>query len=420
MRFHVLCTSVLAVLPMAGWAADIAPEDVVIKFDIEGYGETSGLEATQVDGAAGGVAMALAKPGSGAWGAVKLAPGDYTFLVRVWAPAGDQDGFYVDIRSERDRRVPPSQRQWHTLAYKFTVKEQETVSLAVIGQELGLLVDQVAVVKGTHETGDVDIAELPVDTGDGVKVTLADLPRLVTPARLAKLPDAPLSPTDDTLLYESFDDAVEGVSGASEEVDGKLGKAVHLGVPDGRLVVEAGAMEFGGKGTIEFWVRPRPTQRLWGDQGWHYFIHCEPAEDSGAQGVALALTQRWSEQLKLTATAGDKAEAIRISTSSVDAEEWHHLLISWDMTGERQQLWLLLDGVGQRVFFEPLFGSADYERIEIGNTPLSSDRPFLFLDGAIDELHISKASVAGSLPGTMHTEQRQRMCRSSWPEPLPS
>jgi hypothetical protein len=53
--------------------------------------------------------------------------------------------------------------------------------------------------------------------------------------------------------------------------------------------------------------------------------------------------------------------------------------------------------VGQQVFFEPLCEPTDFRRIEIGNTPLSSDLPFLFLDGAIDELHVSKVSVADRL-----------------------
>ena len=81
----------------------------------------------------------------------------------------------------------------------------------------------------------------------------------------------------------------------------------------------------------------------------------------------------------------------------MDADAWHHLLVSWDMTGQRQRLWLLLDGVGQQVFFEPIFEPTDFQRVEIGNTPLSSDLPFLFLDGAIDELQISKVSVADRL-----------------------
>jgi len=79
---------------------------------------------------------------------------------------------------------------------------------------------------------------------------------------------------------DGFEEVPQGVSGAHHVVEGKFGEAVHLGVPDGRFVADASKMEFDGKGTIEFWVRPRPMQRLWWDQGWHYFIHCEPAEGS--------------------------------------------------------------------------------------------------------------------------------------------
>jgi hypothetical protein len=399
MRLTALDLSVMMLLPMVCVGADVSPEDVVMKLEIERYGVCSGLEATKVEGAAGGVAMALAKPDSGARGAVKLAPGDYTLLVRVWAPAGDQDGFYVDVRDQRDRRVPPSQRSWHTLAYSLTVREQETVPIAVVGQELGLVVDQIAIVRGTYETDDVRTVDLPGGEAEDAQVSPDDLPRLVAPARLAELPASPFAASQDTLLHESFEEPPEGVSGAHHMVEGKFGKAVHLGVPDGRFVADASKMEFGGKGTIEFWLRPRPAQRLWWDQGWHYFIHCEPAEDSGPGALSLSLSRLPATQLQLSASVpgGDKTEAIRISTNSVDADAWHHLLVSWDMTGKRQRLWLLLDGVGQQVFFEPIFEPTAFARIEIGNTPLSSDLPFLFLDGAIDELQISKVSVADRL-----------------------
>ena len=399
MGLTALVLSALMLLPMVCFGADVSPEDVVMKLEVERYGVGSGLEATKVEGAAGGVAMALAKPESGARGGVRLAPGDYTLLVRVWAPAGDQDGFYVDIRSERDRRVPPSQRTWHTLAYSLTVREQETVPVAVVGQELGLVVDQIAVVRGTYKTDDVQTVDLPGGEATDAQVSPDDLPRLVAPAGLAELPRSPFTTTGDTLLHESFEKIPEGVSGAHHVVEGKFGQAVHLGVPDGRFVVDASGMEFGGKGTIEFWVRPRPAQRLWWDQGWHYFIHCEPPESSDARALALSLSRLPATQLQLSASVpgGDRTEAIRISTSSVDADEWHHLLVSWDMAGKRQRLWLLLDGVGQQVFFEPTYEPTGFGRIEIGNTPLASDLPYLFLDGAIDELHISKVSVAGRL-----------------------
>lgn len=397
MRLAAMGLTLLILTATVCFGADIPEDDVVLKLNVESYGVCSGLEATAVEGAVGGVAMALARPDSGARGAVKLAPGDYTFLVRVWAPAGDQDGFFVDIRSERDRRVPPSQRTWHALAYGFTVTEQETVPIAVLGQELGLVVDQLAVVRGTYKTGDVRMADLPGGESADAQVSPDDLPRLVSPARLAELPDAPFATTESTLLHESFDEVPEGAGGAHGMVDGKFGKAVHLGVPDGRFVADASGMEFGGKGTIEFWVYPRPAQRLWWDQGWHYFIHCEPIEDSGA--LALSLSRLPATQLQLSASVPGEGntEALRISTGSVSIDEWHHLLVSWDMTGKRQRLWLLLDGVGQQVFFEPLYAATNFQRIEIGNTPLSSDLPFLFLDGAIDELHISSESVAGRL-----------------------
>jgi hypothetical protein len=87
-----------------------------------------------------------------------------------------------------------------------------------------------------------------------------------------------------------------------------------------------------------------------------------------------------------------------MSTSDLDVEAWHHMLVSWDLTGERQYLWLMVDGRGVQAFFENRFDPAvKFSSIEIGNTPSGWDIPHLHIDGAIDELKISNVSVASRL-----------------------
>ena len=390
MRPLTLTLGLITLACGAAFAADIAPADVLLNMEIEEYGVTAGLRPTQLPDASGGVAMALAVQSAGARGAVKLSPGKYTLLLRVWAPAGDQDGFFVDIRSERDRRVPPGQRAWHAMAYNLAVEKEESVPIAVVAQELGLTVDRIAVVRGTFKTNEARFADLPKPTVTDAHVDPNDLPRMTLPAKLQE-PTEPRE-TGETVIHEDCDGPVKFAQGRHETVPGKFGQALNLGVPDGRYVAELGGANFGAKGTIEFWVRPRPAQRLWWDQGWHYFLHCKPA---GEKGFALDLFRRWDTQLRLTASipGTDTSEFIQLSTSGVDAEKWHHILVSWDMTGERQRLWLLLDGEGTHMFFPQTFAPGSFSRLEIGNTPLDSDRPFLPLDGAIDELSVNAASV---------------------------
>lgn len=400
MRVLLLMAVLLAV---PGFAAPLGEDDVVLVEEIENFGQTTGLDPVGMDDASGKLAMALNSPESIAQGAVRLAAGKYTVLVSVWAPAGDQDGFYVDIRDVRDRRVPPGQRAWHTMAYSLETTAKEVVPIAVIVQEVGLRVDQIAVVKGAFKTDEIRALDVPRGKMQGVQVKLEDLPRLARRAHLASVPEAPLQLGTDTLMQRSFDTEAEGATGAHELVEGKFGQALYLGAPDGRLVLDSSKLAFGAEGTIEFWVRPRPAQRLWWDQGWHYFLHCEPAEGQPEQAVSVDISRHPSTQLRATvATRDGKAkEAASIATGETSIDDWHHLLFSWDFTGKPQYVWFLLDGVGTQVHFTPQFAPTQFGRIEIGNAPMESGLPYLPIDGAVDDVVVSSKSVRTRLQRTL-------------------
>lgn len=394
--------AVLMVLTVSlAFAAEIPEADVMMKVELENYGMTAGLTPVGLPDASGGYAMALGDERTGATGGVKLEPGEYTLLVRAWAPAGDQDGFFVEIAGKRERRVAPGMR-WTAMAYNFKVEKAGAVTIAIIGQETGLTVDQIAVVRGTYKTGDVTMAQVPGET-KGAQIDVEDLPRLTSYCSLKEVPEAPFEEDGNTVFHKSFDDDVTGAVGDHSQVDGKFGKAVYLQMPDGRYDLDASSLELGPQGTIEFWVRPRPAQRLWHDQGWHYFLHCKPADGESCQ---LDMSRHSKTQLRLTASMGDgppwaweeaPREHVRVSTSNLDLEAWHHILVSWDLTGKKQYLWLMADGSGVQSFFEPCFEQAGFSKIEIGNTPSGWDVPFLAIDGAIDELRISNLSVRDRL-----------------------
>ncbi|MFQ5809243.1 MAG: LamG-like jellyroll fold domain-containing protein, partial [Armatimonadota bacterium] len=292
---------------------------------------------------------------------------------------------------------------WTAMAYNFDVEKAGVVMVAIIGQERGLAVDQIAVVKGTYETGQVKLADLPGGTLAQGQVGLADLPRMKSQCSLKAVPDAPFRSDANTVLHESFDGAVTGAVGDHSQAEGKFGRALYLSMPDGRFDVDASSLDLGPTGTIEYWVRPRPGQRLWHDQGWHYFLHCKPP---GERGFQLDLSRHSRTNLRLTASMGgkpmdkdlDPREDLQVSTSDLDLEAWHHMLVSWDLSGNKQYLWLMVDGRGVQLFFDRRFDPrARFSKIEIGNTPSGWDVPYLHIDGAIDELKISNVSVAGRL-----------------------
>lgn len=392
-----LLVILVALLPGFCAGASVPAGDVILWCEVEDIGLTRDLQPVEIPGASGGKAMQLVRSTSGAWGMLELDKGEYTLLWRVWAPAGDQDGFFVDIRDKRDRRVPPGQRRWHTMAYNFSVEAPEPVLLAIIAQELGFVADQVAVVRGTFATDELRFEDLPGQPGEGIAPDPDALPRLETGARLASVPE-PGAAVADAVRLEDFEGEFAGAKGVWTLVDGPSGKALNLGVPDGAYSTNVTDLEIAHAGTVEFRVKPREAQQLWWDQGWHFLLHLAPAPSEDGSGVALSLFRRPDVQLRLEASVGGKSvEGVSVGTSSLDNTAWQHILISWDLTGARQRLWLLVNGEGKLVEFRRKLEPGTFQQLELGNSPAESGLPYLFLDGAIDDLRVSARSVAGRL-----------------------
>lgn len=385
--------AVTAALPVIG--APIAPADVILKVEMQSWGQTQGLSPVPGAEASGGVAMALAADAS-AVGAIRLDPGEYTLVLWATAPAGDADGFFVEINGVRTRLLGRIGR-WDTLSLPFTVAQAGPVTIQVLGQEAGLTIDQIAVVRGSYPQGQIKFADIPGES-EGQSISLEDIPRLAGPCALKEVPDAPFTPDAATVLHESFDAPCAGVVGEHRWGEGRFGQALILDMPDGRFDLDATALGIAEQGTVELWVKTRPAARVWWDQGWHHLLHLEPAQPGGTQ-LDLSLLRG---RLELTATldgtpyplAKGTSEVVGMNTGDLDNESWHHLLVSWDLRGDRQYLWLLVDGKGVRGFFPRSFEPGAFSRIEIGNTPSDWDVPYLPLDGAIDELRITNTSVA--------------------------
>lgn len=136
---------------------------------------------------------------------------------------------------------------------------------------------------------------------------------------------------------------------------------------------------------------------MWWDQGWHYFFRATPAEPGGTQ-IDL---DKHITTMSLTVSQGGEPyaltdgthEQVQLATGNVSNEDWHHMLVSWDLSGDRQYLWVMIDGEGMQSFFPRTFEPGAFSRIELCNTPSEWDLPYLPMDGAIDAVRISNVSI---------------------------
>jgi len=314
-------------------------------------------------------------------------------------PEVDLEVRFVEIDGERSR-LKGHIGSWGTIVHPFTVQEPGSVTIAVIGQEPGMTLDQMAVVRGKYGAGDIAFADVPGET-KGESVGLAEISRLASPCGLAAPLSEPLAADEHTVYQQDFEAECAGVVGEHRWEDGPFGQALILDMPDGRFDIDASALDIGEQGTVEWWVKPREAARVWWDQGWHYFLHAEPAAAGGTQidldkhigTLSLTVTP---DGEPYTLTEGTH-EQTNMNTGSLSIEDWHHMLVSWDFSGDRQYVWILIDGQGMRSFFPRIFEPGGFSRIELCNTPSDWDVPYLAMDGAIDAVRISDVSVAGRL-----------------------
>lgn len=393
-----LLAALIIALSCVAHAADIAQDDVLLKVEVENWGAVRGMQPVTHEEASGGVAMSMAEDAL-AVGGLQMPAGDYTLVLWQMAPAGDADGFFVEINGERTRLLGTIGR-WGTLTLPFSVRRAGPVTIAIIGQEPTMTVDTIAVVRGTYQRDQIAFADIPGEV-TGESVGLQDIARLAIPCALAEPPSEPLPADEHTVYQQDFEARCAGVSGEHRWTDGPFGRALILDMPDGRFDIDASALEIAEQGTVEWWVKPREAARVWWDQGWHYFLHAEPAQPGGTQldlfTLRANLALRTTQDATAYALSEGTHENVQFSVGRVDLTQWHHMLVSWDLRGDRQYLWVMVDGHGMQSFFPRTFEAGEFSRIELGNTPSDWDVPYLPMDGAIDAIRISNVSVQARL-----------------------
>lgn len=378
-------------LLVQGLCADpVPPERVLFCADVEDIGAPFGLAAVAVAEAGGGKAASLAADAWIGWG-LRLPAGTYTFVFRAFAPAGDQDALFVTIAGQRQRFTVPIGR-WGQCAMGFTVAAETIVPFQIDGQEPAVQIDRCAVIGAAVGAEDVNLLTTALSPRDRLAAAAA-LPFAERPCRLAQFPPRQEAGPG-TVLSEAFESPLPmRAAGRTEPGQGPWGPALLLGLPDGRYDLPLDeTLRLADTGTVEWWVQPRPATNAWRDQGWRYFLHGQPASGTSvrldlSRQVASGLT------LSLSTTAGAPRQDLSLDVTSLDPEAWHHILVSWDLVGDPQTLWLLVDGKGRQLRFPKCFAECRFQRLAFGNSPPGGALPFLPMDGALDQIVVSREPV---------------------------
>ena len=203
---------------------------------------------------------------------------------------------------------------------------------------------------------------------------------------LADLPDGPQRRDPHTLLLANFDrdntndadyalfDPVADAGVGSKKVPGKFGKAValagglrHYGpyrFSTGNIIYNGHANVNMSRGTLEFWIRSAKGANLWTDQGRHLFVHVAMSrspEFAGRPRFEMVLEKTETGLVQFAAVPSVKNTkpvlvpgieeppagqgVLCLPAAKLAPEEWHHLLIAWDVK-DGGRLWLAVDGKG--------------------------------------------------------------------------
>ncbi|MBT3378170.1 MAG: hypothetical protein HN742_27105 [Lentisphaerae bacterium] len=386
-----LCVYACLSVVFAGLCRGQGP-DVLLCREFENFGEGPGVSVVPFAEASGGTAGSLA-PSAERVTALRLKPGAYTLVMRTWAPAGDQDAFFVTFGSRRIRRTVPIGR-WGSVSWPFEAGVSP-VFLVIEGQEPGVIIDRLAIVRGTHADESIDLAKSALMRGDTVTVPPETAPRSVRRCVLRQPLPAVRGSWPNAGLAVDFTDTIGTFRGHGSIRTDAAGEFAALEMPDGRFDLDASSVGNGEALTIGWWVKPRPAASVWSDQGWHFFLGVRSQD--GARRIELSRHVVLGMRLRIA--AGKAEEAIVLATRQLDPLKWHHLLVSWDLRGDRQKLWFLIDGRGKSVRFPAAFAPSRIKTLEFGNSPSGSGLPFLAMDGALDGIWVQDDSAETMVTG---------------------
>ncbi len=393
-----------------------APPEALLKVEAEDLPTVSAAAVAEEPLATGGTAVVLSSARSLLAASVGLDAGEYTLLVSLVAPDGSHDAVYLSVPGGEVRRPVGRFGELVTLAQQFIVgQDAGPVALAVRpdAEELGVMVDQVGLVRGTVEVT-VDLADLP-DPAEPLAVD--PLPGGLTAApsgaatedfRLAQVPQAPHERGLGTQFLVSFDGSPDadyargrpgcGTASDAKLVEGRWGDALDCTAHGFRALYSMERNLAPKSGTLEFWVKSGPDANIWADDEDHYLAYLWPKQQLPREprdSVALELVKRAEDRaLHLAAKGAPAPVDLALPTADLDPGTWHHVAISWDCIDRGSiTYWLALDGEGRHVTISSEWRTQPFFALQLANAPwlghYSRAGESAELGGYIDDLHIS-------------------------------
>jgi hypothetical protein len=245
-------------------------------------------------------------------------------------------------------------------------------------------------------------------------VTAGDAQEAASPGvsdfTMAALPEQAHGRGLDTLLYFSFDDALDadyargngarGPVAHAKLTEGKWGRALDCGDQNVNLYFNLERNLIPRAGTLECWVRSGETD-IWADGEDHCLFRLTPRRAMrGAPRVAVTveLTRRGEDNAFHLTMSGGAIADLAVSTADLDPNAWHHLAFSWDFTGAAPEVWLCLDGSGRRATLAAGASPLPFVSLQVGNTHWLGHHAhadeFSPFGGLVDDLHISDETLA--------------------------
>ena len=244
--------------------------------------------------------------------------------------------------------------------------------------------------------------------------------RSATESFTIQVPDKPGAPGPNVTYLNHFDDpaSANAVSAKGDprtggmywklNQPGRFGKGVLVTHPKAYILLMGEGNASSDDVTIDFWFRSEAGRNIFADGKEHYLITLMfESHLYVAQGPFLEHRRRGRAMLTVVLNAKTKRIYMKIHASGrvlpdlmnlpvkePKADEWHHVLLSWEKKTGR--FWLALDGDGRTRSvrkgwgFEPVlgifFGSASYYNVL---TPVG---------GVLDELRIRNVPASKLMP----------------------
>ncbi|MEA3402503.1 MAG: pectate lyase [Armatimonadota bacterium] len=409
-------TLMLATLLVCAPALHAEGPEVVLVAEAEDLPTVSGTALAEDPHASGGNALMLAARNAtlGMW--IALPAGEYTLLISATAADPDHDAIYVSAPGVEQRLAVGSFGELVTLAAPFIVTGEGPSIIAIRPdpEELGVSVDQVAIVRGSGEPGVApaelqeagerpEMSALPGAEGESAAPAQPQAP---TEFALPELPAGPHTRQLDTLFVASFDESADAdwargrmgcanLSGAPL-AEGRWGQALDCTAEQVRVFYNAERNLMPRSGTVECRVRSG-ERNIWADGMEHYLLHLRvrrPLPGEPRTPVTLEVVKREDDALHLSAAGSPLPIDLTVPTADLDPAAWHHVAFSWECRDrDTLTLWLTVDGRGETITVPSQARMMPFTVMQVGNAPwlghYAHEGEHAELGGYIDDLHIS-------------------------------